>query len=811
MATTRNRTAAADDRPGRLVPRAPDGWSSRTFSARQRSSTSPPISTRSRRRLRHSSASQPDSRLLISESGAITFAPHLVARSDAARHLSRSQPITDLCHDLLGPDVRLYWDQLVYKHPDKPREFPWHQDNGYAYVEPQQYLTVWLALTDATIDNGCPWVAEAEHTHGTLEHRYVHPLGMSCFDDRPDAIPATVASGGAVVFSSLTPHRTGPNTTGSTRKTYILQYAPDGAEVLHGDPAAGPPSDRVAPGRPRAAVRGPAQRRNSRSRGVKPPDWADRVTWLTWPVVLVVIQQIWFPAPTGALVAGFILGLITSLVSLGMYLVYRANRVLNFTAGELGLLPAVLSVMLIIESGLSWYLGLGIGFAAAAALGVAVEFLIIRRFFDAPRLVVTVATIGVAQLLGVAALFLPGWWGARVQSQRIDAPFSIDFEIGSRVFNANHVVALVLAPAAMVAVALLLRSTRIGIAIRAAAELPSRAAMLGIPVKGLQSVVWSVATILGFLALFLRSGIYGLPVGGALGLLLLLRSLAALTLGRLIHLPTIIAASLALGILQEAVVWNSGSIEAEAKMGAITGVVIVAGLLFRRTRGMRSEVDPSSWQNAGDVRPIANVYRALPLVRIGRIVGSAAIAIAFLAFPSVFGTTVVVRMALIFLFAITLMSFGVLTGWAGQLSLGQLAFSSIGAATSAWLTQRWNWDITLTTLVAGTVGALVSLVVGVPALRLRGAYLAVTTLAFAITVSGYFLNPRFFDWLPTGRIERNPIFGVIDWSSSTRHLLRLAHRDDPRVRRGSRHPQQPDRSGARSRCATTRPPSSRTA
>ena len=189
---------------------------------------------------------QPDSRLLISESGAITFAPHVVARSDAARHLSRSQPITDLCHDLLGPDVRLYWDQLVYKHPDKPREFPWHQDNGYAYVEPQQYLTVWLALTDATIDNGCPWVAKAEHTHGTLEHRYVHPLGMSCFDDRPDAIPATVASGGAVLFSSLTPHRTGPNTTGSTRKTYILQYAPDGAEVLHGDPQVGPPTQRVA-------------------------------------------------------------------------------------------------------------------------------------------------------------------------------------------------------------------------------------------------------------------------------------------------------------------------------------------------------------------------------------------------------------------------------------------------------------------------------------------------------------------------------------------------------------------------------------
>ncbi|MGA9276207.1 ABC transporter permease [Ilumatobacter sp.] len=492
----------------------------------------------------------------------------------------------------------------------------------------------------------------------------------------------------------------------------------------------------------------------------------DRVSWLAWPIVLVVIQQLFFPAPAGALLAGLILGLITGLVSLGMYLVFRANRVLNFTAGELGLLPAVLAVMLIIESGLSWYLSFGIGLVAAAVLGIAVEFLIIRRFFDAPRLVVTVATIGVAQLIGVGALFLPGWWGARVQSQRIEAPFDIDFEIGSRVFNANHVIALILAPLAMIAVGLLLRTTRIGIAIRAAAELPSRAAMLGIPVKGLQSIVWSVATVLGFIALFLRAGIYGLPVGGALGLLLLLRSLAALTLGRLVHLPTIIAASLALGILQEAVVWNSGSIEAEAKMGAITGVVIVVALLLRRTRGMRAEMDTSSWQNAGDTRPIAAVYRQLPVVRIGRIVAIVAIATAFAVFPSLFGTTVVVRMGLIFLFAITFMSLGVLTGWAGQLSLGQMAFAGVGAATSAWLTQRWHWDITLATLAAGTIGALASLVVGVPALRLRGAYLAVTTLAFAITVSGYFLNPRFFDWLPTGRVERNPIFGVIDWSSS---------------------------------------------
>ena len=249
------------------------------------------------------------------------------------------------------------------------------------------------------------------------------------------------------------------------------------------------------------------------------PAWLQRLSWLTWPVALLVVQQFLFPAPAGSLLAGVVLGLMTCLVSLGMYLVYRANRVLNFAAGELGLLPAVLAVMLIVESGLSWYLSLGIGLVASAVLGIAVEFLIIRRFFSAPRLVVTVASIGVAQLLAVAGLFLPGWWGTKVQSQRIDAPFDIDFEIGSRTFNANHVVAMVFAPVAIIAVGALLRYTRIGIAIRASAEMPARAAMLGIPVKGLQSVVWSIATVLGFLALFIRSGVYGLPVGGGLGLL----------------------------------------------------------------------------------------------------------------------------------------------------------------------------------------------------------------------------------------------------------------------------------------------------
>jgi ectoine hydroxylase-related dioxygenase (phytanoyl-CoA dioxygenase family) len=91
-----------------------------------------------------------------------------------------------------------------------------------------------VALTDATEENGCPWVAPGLQRFGTLQH-WTTELGFQCLKDVPDALPAPVRAGGIVVFSSLTPHRTGPNRTQSTRKAYIVQFAPDGAERLEPD------------------------------------------------------------------------------------------------------------------------------------------------------------------------------------------------------------------------------------------------------------------------------------------------------------------------------------------------------------------------------------------------------------------------------------------------------------------------------------------------------------------------------------------------------------------------------------------------
>ncbi len=151
--------------------------------------------------------------------------------------------MTDLAHDLIGPEVRLYWDQAVYKRPNGAEPVLWHQDNGYTYIEPQAYLTVWVALTDATPENGCVQVLPRVHRSGTVAH-WNTPIGFECCAAPTDAVLVPVRAGDAVVFSSLTPHATGVNITDEIRRAYIVQYAPDGAECLRGDPDAGPPTHR---------------------------------------------------------------------------------------------------------------------------------------------------------------------------------------------------------------------------------------------------------------------------------------------------------------------------------------------------------------------------------------------------------------------------------------------------------------------------------------------------------------------------------------------------------------------------------------
>jgi ectoine hydroxylase-related dioxygenase (phytanoyl-CoA dioxygenase family) len=77
------------------------------------------------------------------------------------------------------------------------------------------------------------------HRLGTLAHEY-SDIGFVCLSDPAEAVPVPAGAGSIVVFSSLTPHSTGPNRTDAVRKAYIVQFAPSGAEVVRPEPGGEP-------------------------------------------------------------------------------------------------------------------------------------------------------------------------------------------------------------------------------------------------------------------------------------------------------------------------------------------------------------------------------------------------------------------------------------------------------------------------------------------------------------------------------------------------------------------------------------------
>ncbi len=164
----------------------------------------------------------------VSRAGEISFTQHLAERDADVAGFVRHPHLVEVAVALLGANLDLYWDQAVYKLPDTPRDFPWHQDNGYTAVEPDQYLTLWLALGNVSVDNGCLWVLPGSH-HGGVRPHLDTPIGKAADPGNATGVPIEANAGDVLAFSSLLLHKSGPNLSKGERKAYIVQYTPEGA------------------------------------------------------------------------------------------------------------------------------------------------------------------------------------------------------------------------------------------------------------------------------------------------------------------------------------------------------------------------------------------------------------------------------------------------------------------------------------------------------------------------------------------------------------------------------------------------------
>ena len=371
-------------------------------------------------------------------------------------------------------------------------------------------------------------------------------------------------------------------------------------------------------------------------------------------------------------------------------------------------------------------------------------------------------------------LLLPRWFDVTTPPQSFPSPIDASFTVGVVRFGGNEVIAAITVPVVCALLALFFR-TRVGVAVRGTAENADRAALLGIPVRRLETLVWVIAAVLAFLSVFLRAGIVGLPIGTVLGPAILLRALAAAVIGGMERLPTIVIAAIGLGIVEQSVVWGWG--QRQYVEPVLFVIVLVALLVTPAGRGLRGRFEPSTWRAVREPRPVPRELARLPEVRAAGFGIVLLVTLVLVTLPLFLSESRTNLAAVAVIYAVIALSLVVLTGWGGEVSLGQMAFVAIGGAVGGSITARWGWDLGFGLLGAGIVGAAVATLIGLPVLRRRGLTIAVITLSFSLMTTAWLLNPQFFgegarfDWLPPARIERGDLFGFVDIRSETSYYF----------------------------------------
>lgn len=484
--------------------------------------------------------------------------------------------------------------------------------------------------------------------------------------------------------------------------------------------------------------------------------------------------------PPAILFLGLIYGLIAGLNSLGIVLIYRTTRILNLAQTSLGTAGAILFFELQTETPVPFPVNLLLGTLLAAALGLTFDFVFGRRFANAPRLVLTLFTIFAAEAIAtlssqaVATLpFLPPFESRGLTNLQPNIvqqylPFAgWHFTIGGLGFQFGfpHLFALAASLASLAALWAFLYRSRWGVALRAMAGNPERAALLGISVGGLGTIAWVISGTLSGISLTL-DGMVRAPQATATVFAtdVLIAALAAAVIARMESLVGAMVAAIGLSVLTETISYQLPS--QVPLVSVVVFAAILLGLLRHRRLTARSETGAAAqWELTQEVRPVPKELSALPIVRILRIALPVLVVLAAIAYPLVVSPQLTSVGGAVLIFAIAGVSMVMLTGWAGQASAGQFALVAVGAVVAAAIATKLGLTFWLAVPIATVITAGVAVLIGLPALRIQGLFLLVATLAFAQMVRNVLFDTTYFGWLlPTQDIRRPSLF-LIDFDN----------------------------------------------
>ncbi|MFB4319124.1 ABC transporter permease [Actinomadura sp. 21ATH] len=471
-------------------------------------------------------------------------------------------------------------------------------------------------------------------------------------------------------------------------------------------------------------------------------------------------------------ILGLVLGAVYSIAASGLVLTYNTSGIFNFAHGA----QAMFGTFLFWQFTKGW--GWPVWLAAVVVIGVvgpamgaalhAVIMKGLRDTADVTKIIVTVAVM-------LGAVYLAHWAWNPDETRTVDMFFGADAKltVAGVVIRYHEIVCLVAAVAIAVGLRVLFTRSRMGVVMRGSVDDPDLLRLNGHDPERAAMLSWALGSTLAVIA-----GVLVVPIsGGALEAnaltLLVIDAFAAAMFGRLRSIPRTFVGAMVLGLAATYVLAYLPS------AGTLTGnlrVSLPMIILF-----VVLVVLPQDRLRGAAIRTRER-YRA-PTVRSAAVWGAVLVGVVFL-YSLLLEDSGVTTLALGMTFAIIALSLTVLTGYAGELNLAPLSFGAIATIVAFHFgIQGTGLDARLNVqgvLLAVAFTALVGGLVALPALRLRGLYLALATMAFGVFLSNMVLRDTTehelfgmkFTIFPDGALVVPPLkIGPLDLRNGTTALM----------------------------------------
>lgn len=427
----------------------------------------------------------------------------------------------------------------------------------------------------------------------------------------------------------------------------------------------------------------------------------------------------------GQTINGLVLGNIYALLAAGLALIFGVAGLVNFAHGSVYMAGSYAGWVAVSLLGWPLWAAIPAAAAAGAVLGLALERLAVRPFQKSPHVASLLATIGAGMIIDnlAEAIFSPNpkSFPPILPAWRI--------RLGMVSIGALDLLILGVSLASALLLFLLFKYTKLGRALRAAAQDPDAARQMGVRVNRMNAGAFALASALGALAGVLIGLYYNLilpTVGFQAGL----KGFTACVLGGLGNIPAAMAGGLLLGLGESYGVALFGA----SARNLVAFAFLLAALFLRPNGVFGGKARPQREALAGSFLPQARSLHPRPPLAAALLVAAALLP---LAAKSDYLLQVLAGAWISGLFALSLALVG---GTGGIMSLGQAGLMAVGGYGSGLLSAKLGWPFLPAFLAGGLLAAAIGSLLAAPALRLRGHYISIATLGIGEIVNQVILN-----------------------------------------------------------------------